>query len=214
MGRFKVKKQDTFIDMTPMSDVMVLLLTFFMLTATFVKDEPVKVNTPGSVSEIKIPENNLLTIFVEKSGKIFMCMDNPNTQRALAEQMISEGHLKLTAEQLESFAMLSTFGTPCNVLASWMNLDNHARNEYLLKNPEAGIPVPDVMPDGTIIGAQRNELKLWVKAARAANGKNMGIAIKADKTTPYSAIKKVMDSLRDVDENRYNLITALKGVEE
>ena len=33
MGRFKVKKQDTFIDMTPMSDVMVLLLTFFMLTA-------------------------------------------------------------------------------------------------------------------------------------------------------------------------------------
>lgn len=42
MGRFKVKKQDTFIDMTPMSDVMVLLLTFFMLTATFVKDEPIK----------------------------------------------------------------------------------------------------------------------------------------------------------------------------
>ena len=44
MGRFHVKKQDTFIDMTPMSDVMVLLLTFFMLTATFTKEEPVKVN--------------------------------------------------------------------------------------------------------------------------------------------------------------------------
>ena len=56
MGRFHVKKQDTFIDMTPMSDVMVLLLTFFMLTATFTKEEPVKVNVPGSVSEIKIPE--------------------------------------------------------------------------------------------------------------------------------------------------------------
>ncbi|MBF1070853.1 MAG: biopolymer transporter ExbD, partial [Prevotellaceae bacterium] len=40
MGRFHVKKQDTFIDMTPMSDVMVLLLTFFMLTATFTKEEP------------------------------------------------------------------------------------------------------------------------------------------------------------------------------
>ena len=75
MGRFKVKKQDTFIDMTPMSDVMVLLLTFFMLTATFVKEEPVKVNTPGSVSEIKIPASNLLTIFVEKNGKVFMTMD-------------------------------------------------------------------------------------------------------------------------------------------
>ena len=51
MGRFKVKKQDMFIDMTPMSDVMVLLLTFFMLTATFVKDEPV------------VPDNNWTTLY-------------------------------------------------------------------------------------------------------------------------------------------------------
>ena len=71
--------------MTPMSDVMVLLLTFFMLTATFVKDEPVKVNTPGSVSEIKIPANNLLTIFVEKNGKVFMTMDSPDGLRKLAK---------------------------------------------------------------------------------------------------------------------------------
>ena len=35
MGKTKVKKQSTFIDMTAMSDVTVLLLTFFMLTATF-----------------------------------------------------------------------------------------------------------------------------------------------------------------------------------
>ena len=82
MGRFHVKKQDTFIDMTPMSDVMVLLLTFFMLTATFTKEEPVKVNVPGSVSEIKIPENNLLTIFINPEGKVFMNMDNPNGQKA------------------------------------------------------------------------------------------------------------------------------------
>ena len=55
MGKVKVKKSDVWIDMTPMSDVMTLLLTFFMLTSTFVKNEPVKVNVPGSVSEIKVP---------------------------------------------------------------------------------------------------------------------------------------------------------------
>ena len=43
MGKLKIKKSDVWIDMTPMSDVMVLLLTFFMLTSTFVKNEPVKV---------------------------------------------------------------------------------------------------------------------------------------------------------------------------
>ena len=50
--------------MTPMSDVMTLLLTFFMLTSTFVKNEPVKVNTPGSVSDMKVPENGVLTVLI------------------------------------------------------------------------------------------------------------------------------------------------------
>ena len=54
-----------FIDMTAMSDVTVLLLTFFMLTSTFVKKEPVQVFTPASVSEIKIPETNILQILVD-----------------------------------------------------------------------------------------------------------------------------------------------------
>lgn len=42
MGKVKIAKKDVWIDMTPMSDVMVLLLTFFMLTSTFVKQEPVR----------------------------------------------------------------------------------------------------------------------------------------------------------------------------
>lgn len=55
MGRVKVKKKDVFIDMTAMSDVTVLLLTFFMLTSTFLQKEPVIVNTPSSVAEVKVP---------------------------------------------------------------------------------------------------------------------------------------------------------------
>ena len=211
MGRFKIKKQDTFIDMTPMSDVMVLLLTFFMLTATFVKDEPVKVNTPGSVSEIKIPENNLLTIFVNREGKVFLCMDTPETQRAMAEQMIRDEYLTLTPAQLDEFSKCPTFGTPLNLLTAWLAQEPAMRTELLLKDAQAGIPLPETQEDGTELGF--NELKLWVAAARKANGKNMGLAIKADQKTPYSAIKKVMDSLRDVDENRYNLITSLKAEE-
>ena len=80
MGKVKIKKNDVWIDMTPMSDVMVLLLCFFMLTSTFVKQEPVKVTTPGSVSEIKVPEKNVLSILVDKTGKVFMSMDNQNEQ--------------------------------------------------------------------------------------------------------------------------------------
>ena len=97
MGKVKIKKSDVWIDMTPMSDVMTLLLTFFMLTSTFVKNEPVKVNTPGSVSEIKVPEKGVLTIFVnpEKDasgkptgeGQVFMSMDNPEEMVQVLDKM-------------------------------------------------------------------------------------------------------------------------------
>lgn len=202
MGRFKVKKQDTFIDMTPMSDVMVLLLTFFMLTATFVKEEPVKVNTPGSVSEVKIPTSNLLTIFVEKNGKIFMSLDNPNAMTLTAQQVNTDQNADVVKDIAE-FSKVPMFGTPLNQVNAWLALDD--RNGYLAKNPAAGIPCDSVS----------DELKVWVNAASEAIGEDkLRIAIKADKTTPYKVIKNVMKSLREIDKNRYNLITSLAGAEQ
>ena len=198
MGRFKVKKQDTFIDMTPMSDVMVLLLTFFMLTATFVKEEPVKVNTPGSVSEIKIPTSNLMTIFIEKNGKVFMTMDSPESLRTLAMAMKDNGSLDLSASEIKTFGDVPTFGMPLNLMRSWLKAEN--KNEILNTDKSAGIPCDSV----------NNELKTWVSVAGDQFGESMKIAIKADKSTSYSVVKKVMDTLRDIDQNRYYLLTSLK----
>lgn len=205
MGRFKVKKQDTFIDMTPMSDVMVLLLTFFMLTATFVKEEPVKVNTPGSVSEIKIPEKNLLTIFVEKDGKVFMSMDSPTNMKKLVDQMVADGKLQLNDQEKAAFTQVPMFGTPLNTVSGWLKSDD--KNGILTSDPAAGIPCDSI----------NDELAVWVQAARTALGENpddMRIAIKADQKTSYKVIKNVMNSLRRQHENRYNLLTSLKGVDK
>ena len=111
MGKVKIKKSDVWIDMTPMSDVMTLLLTFFMLTSTFVKNEPVKVNTPGSVSEIKVPENGVLTILVspekDKAGKptgegqVFMSIDNTDQLGATLSTMTGAFGVSLNPKQIE-----------------------------------------------------------------------------------------------------------------
>ncbi len=202
MGRFKIKKQDTFIDMTPMSDVMVLLLTFFMLTATFVKEEPVKVNTPGSVSEIKIPSTGLLTIFIEKNGKIFMNMDSPNSMRLLAEK-VNEKQKAEVISNVKAFEQVPMFGTPVDQVNSWLRLED--KNGYLAKNPNAGIPSASV----------NDELAIWVQAASDALGEEkLRIAIKADRATSYKVIKNVMNSLRRIHKNRYNLITSLAGADK
>ena len=196
MGRAKIKKKDTFIDMTAMSDVTVLLLTFFMLTSTFVKKEPVQVFTPASVSEIKIPETNILQILVDPQGKIFMSLDKQHDMKAVLEKMGEEYGVDFTPEQEKKFVTASTFGVPMRSMQKFLDLPTEQQDK-LLKNE--GIPC-----DST-----DNQFKSWVRNARQVNP-DLRIAIKADASTPYAVIKNVMSSLQDLRENRYNLITSLK----
>ena len=196
MGRAKIKKKSTFIDMTAMSDVTVLLLTFFMLTSTFVKKEPVQVFTPASVSEIKIPETNILQILVDPQGKIFMSLDKQPDMKAVLEKMGEEYGVDFTPEQEKKFVTASTFGVPMRSMQKFLDLPTEQQDK-LLKNE--GIPC-----DST-----DNQFKSWVRNARQVNP-NLRIAIKADASTPYAVIKNVMSSLQDLRENRYNLITSLK----
>ena len=122
MGRAQIKKKSTFIDMTAMSDVTVLLLTFFMLTSTFVKKEPVQVTTPASVSEIKIPETNVLQILVDPEGKIFMSLDKQQDMQAVLESMGEEYGIKFTPEQEKRFMLSSTFGVPIRSMQKYLDL--------------------------------------------------------------------------------------------
>lgn len=200
MARAKIKKKSTFIDMTAMSDVTVLLLTFFMLTSTFVKKEPVQVTTPSSVSEIKIPETNILQILVDPDGKVFLSLDKQSDLRDVLTAMGEEYGVSFTPQEFNTFMVAPTFGVPMNVMKQFLNLPQE-KQDAELKN--LGIPCDTI----------DNQFKAWVRNARAVN-KDLRIAIKADAKTPYSVIKNVMNSLQDLRENRYNLITSLKTIEE
>ena len=196
MGRAKIKKKSTFIDMTAMSDVTVLLLTFFMLTSTFVKKEPVQFFTPASFSEIKNPETNILQNLVYPQGKIFMSLDKQPDMKAVLEKMGEEYGVDFTPEQEKKFVTASTFGVPMRSMQKFLDLPTEQQDK-LLKNE--GIPC-----DST-----DNQFKSWVRNARQVNP-DLRIAIKAYASTPYAVIKNVMSSLQDLRENRYNLITSLK----
>ncbi len=197
-----MKKSDVWIDMTPMSDVMVLLLTFFMLTSTFVKNEPVKVNQPQSVSEIKVPELEVLNIVVNKDGKVFMGMDNQNDVLYVIQAINDRCNLDLNTEQIKKFQVDPQWGVPMLSLKGYLSLPTEKMTE-VITSPEAGIPLDSI--DGG-----KSEFQLWVTEAMNAND-DMKIAIKADADTPYEKIRKVMSELQDMNENRYYLITSLKS---
>ena len=208
MGKVKIKKSDIWIDMTPMSDVMVLLLTFFMLTSTFVKNDPVKVVTPGSVSEIKVPEKDVLNVHVAKDGKVFITIDNTNDLVSIVDAMTGKFGITLTGAQLETLKKHSMLGVGMEKLTAYLSLPEDQMADAIQKE---GIPT-DSIDDGT--GKKdKSEFQLWVTEARNVNS-DIKIAIKADQDTPYSAIKTVMSALQDMSENRYYLITSLKTGED
>ena len=198
MPRVKIKRKSTRIDRTAMSDVTVLLLTFFMLTSTFVQKEPVRVNTPGSISEIKIPEVNILQILVDPVGKVFLSLDNQEDRVAVLQKVGEEYDITFTPEEINKFRVLNSFGVPIQGMKQYLAMTEEQQDKIL---PTLGIPC-----DST-----DNQFKSWIKEARIQN-RDLRIAIKADQTTPYPMIKGLMASLQDLRENRYNLITSLKVV--
>jgi len=198
MPKVKIKRKSTWIDMTAMCDVAFLLLTFFMLTSNFTKKEPVLVATPSSISEIKIPETNIMTILVDPAGKVYFGIDGQDKRQQLIEKMATLYKVTLTTEEIKRYSLLDLVGNPMYTMKTFLDLDPEIRD---LPQNNLGIPA-----DST-----DNQFKQWVKSAREVNP-DLRIAIKADEKTPFPVIKKVMKSLQELDENRYNLITKLETV--
>ena len=203
MGKIKIEKKDIWIDMTPMSDVMTLLLCFFMLTSTFLTPEPVKVNTPSSVSEVKVPENDVLNILVSPEGNIYVGSENKNTMQEMMETVTDKFGITLTSAQLKNFREDAMIGAPMAVFTDYYSLDKEKMGEEIQK---LSIPLDSI--DGG-----KSEFQEWVAAARDSNP-DIRLAIKADGATSYAVIKKMMSELQDMNENRYQLITNLKTSSE
>ena len=154
----KIKK-DIWIDMTPMSDVMTLLLCFFMLTSTFLTPEPVSVNAPNSVSEVKIPEQDVLNILVTPEGRVYLGTENKNNMQAMLDEMLDKSGVSLNGTQVKHFREDAMVGAPMNMLAGYLSLEQEKMAEAIQK---LGIPLDS-------ISGGKSEFQQWVTAARNAN---------------------------------------------
>ena len=198
MAKVKIQKKDIWIDMTPMSDVMTLLLCFFMLTSTFLTPEPVQVNTPNSVSEVKIPEQDVLNILVTPEGRVFLGTENKNNMQAMLDAMTDKFGVELNATQVKHFREDAMVGASMSQIGDYLKLDTEKMAEAIQK---LGLPLDSIK-------GGKSEFQEWVTEARNANP-DIKLAIKCDSKTPYASIKKLMSELQDMNENRFQLITNL-----
>ena len=240
MGKVKIKRKSTLIDMTAMSDVTVLLLTFFMLTSTFLAKEPVTVITPASVSEIKVPTSNVASVLVSPEGKVYLAVLGEADLASYDESWSSEGVRKeallsaarkyeevtgkktgITTADAEKFAKLGTFGVPLAKMHEFLALDQAKQDEFMgdMANADAGIPMTDIVYQNAD-GAREitNEFQIWMRAIYNSGNSNLqdamkkgeGIAVKADRGTNYSTLHQILDNLQTIKMNRFSVMTALK----
>ncbi len=93
MARKRIREdEDAAIDMTPMLDIVFIMLIFFIVTTSFVKEAGIDVNKPDASQATKKPSANIF-IAIRANGEVWMdkrMVDvervGANIERLLAEQ--------------------------------------------------------------------------------------------------------------------------------
>jgi biopolymer transport protein ExbD len=62
-----VEEEEATIDMTPMLDVVFIMLIFFIVTASFVKESGIDVNRPDAATAVKKDRANILIGISDKN---------------------------------------------------------------------------------------------------------------------------------------------------
>ncbi|GAB3945019.1 biopolymer transporter ExbD [Spirosoma harenae] len=186
--------------MTAMCDVAFLLLTFFILTAQFRSQDAAAIETPSSISGIKVPDNDIMTIGLGRDGKVYFGTDNQQTRIATLDNIAAAKGITFSDREKKEFALMSNFGIPIAQLKAYLNMP---------KEQQAKVKQPGIPTDSTGAAAT-NELKDWVFNSRKANN-NLRIALKGDNLAKFPEFKNVLATLQAQNINKFNLITGTEA---
>jgi len=213
MPKIKVPKSSPSIDMTPMVDLAFLLVTFFMLAASFRSSEPIQVTTPSSISDKIIPEN-VIMVTIDKGGRVFFNMSDAEARKELLQNMSGMYNIKFSQEQLEKFSFMSSFGCTMRELPGYIDLPADDRSRVNTK----GIPL-----DST-----DNQLKDWIFYGNIASlntgetayqeaklkGESPDVndfkpkfILRVDGEAVYAHAQNVINVFRDLKLNNLNFVT-------
>ena len=195
MARVKPKRHNIRVDMTAMTDVSFLLLTFFILTAQFNVPDVETVTTPSSISEKLLPDASLMTVLSTTDGKFYFTpVDNGTERMQLLDKMGEKYGVKFTDKEKVEFTKMQSVGVPMNQLNGYLNLSEDEKKAF---KSQTGVPL-----DST-----NKQLIDWVQKSLEVNP-DYKLAIKGDVETKYPKVKALFEGLRDIDFLKFWLITS------
>lgn len=95
----RVQEEDAAIDMTPMLDIVFIMLIFFIVTTVFVKEAGIEVNKPEA-SEAFRPKNANIFIAVTEDGDVWL------DKRQVAADSVRANIERLLTEQPTDYVII------------------------------------------------------------------------------------------------------------
>lgn len=194
MARVKPKRRGPSMDLTAMSDMAWLLLTFFILTSNFREPEVVPVVTPTSVSNQKMAAENMMIIKIDDKGQFLFGLEEKD-RIATLERMGDKYGVKFTDAEKNAFKSIVEFGVPMKEMRNYLNQPADKQQKY-----HPGIPL-DTIPE------KNQELIDWVFEAKEVNP-DVFLAIKGDQKSEYKKFKTLIQQLQEKNMNKFQLITS------
>lgn len=205
MGRAKLPRKSTNIDMTAMCDVAFLLLSFFILATKTKAPEIVNVSTPSSVSTSPIKKENQLLVTINHDGKVFLSVANKEKRKAIVTDLNTRLQLQLSPADIANTDQAEIFATPLQTLKSYLVSikESQAAGDKL-----PGIPAKD---------STNNQLNDWLESAVAVyanSGDQMNLIVKGDNVVKYPVFKNVIAAFKKNDLMKFNIITSQEGLDK
>ncbi len=197
MGRAKIPRKSTIVDMTAMCDVAFLLLTFFILATKQKPDEALAVVTPNSVSSKVAPEKAIL-FTLTPDNKVFLVLGDDTKKGDVLQDFNQVNGLGLSAAEVNKWVKKPFIGLPLNQIKSYLAL--------------AEEPKPASMP-GIPIDTANNELIKWVKSisnAYAGGDQNVlqdMLLVKGDGSAKYPAYRQIKEAFKANDIFKFRVVT-------
>ena len=93
MAKRRRGRHEASVDLTPLIDVVFLLLIFFMVSTTFIRETQLKINLPEASGELQEVEPGTIEITVDRGGdysvndRLLVSSDKKTLMRALRDVM-------------------------------------------------------------------------------------------------------------------------------
>jgi biopolymer transport protein ExbD len=186
-----IKKPGVNIDMTPLVDVIMLLLTFFMLVATFKVEstESIEIKLPESAvtDTTKLPEKDIMTLTLTNKGDVFLDVDNYKVREKVFGDALGMGVF---------------------------HPDSTGKSEYEQTGLVMGKPIKRKMVVMNREQFEKTLKELRLELKNQTGGKSdFRLVIKGDSESDFGVMEDLMDIFKLTRNTRFALVTDIRSSE-